>query len=200
MRDRSCLAPRRVARAAAAVVARSGLLVALALIVPAAGAPAAAQDLVTFGRDAIKALPSTTSPLKITSLPLLQPGGEVVAIRVSLPAGTDIAPHPHPGGKTAVVTVLSGDFQIGLGTVFSEAALKRVAPGEMIVLRYRPASLRAHRQRAGRAAAGRSAERSRLARIARRKIARSAARSPGRPSPSPLPRQAEWRIIENDSH
>ena len=135
MRDRSCSAPRRIARTAAAIVARSGLLAALALIVAAAGAPAAAQDLVTLDSDEIKALPSATSPLKITSLPLLQPGGDVVAVRVSLPAGTDIAPHPHPGGKTAVVTVLSGDFQIGLGATFSEAALKRVAPGEMIVLR-----------------------------------------------------------------
>lgn len=163
MHDRSCPIPRRIARKAIrpqraanplpsgsfgvdsidggrmagpmAVAARSGLLVALALIVPAAGAPAAAQDLVTLDREAIKALPSATSPLKITSLPLLQPGGDVVAVRVSLPANTDIAPHPHPAGKTAVVTVLSGDFEIGLGTAFSEAALKRVAPGAMIVLR-----------------------------------------------------------------
>ena len=135
---------------AATTSARAGSLVATALTVlavgtmgamramgaaGAAGEPAAAQELVTLDRAAIKALPSATSPLKITSLPLLQPGGDVVAVRVSLPAGTDIAPHPHPAGKTAVVTVLSGDIEIGLGAAFNEAALKRVAPGEVVVLR-----------------------------------------------------------------
>lgn len=111
------------------------LLASLALIAMAANAAATAQDLITLDSKAIKALPSTTSPLKITALPLLQPGGNVVAVRVSLPANTDIAPHPHPPGKVAIVTVLSGNFKIGLGNTFSEAALNPVAPGGMIVFR-----------------------------------------------------------------
>lgn len=115
--------------------AKFGLLALHVLIAVAAGSPAAAQDLITLDRDAIGALPSTTSPLKITALPLLQSGGDVVAARVSLPANTDVAPHPHPAGKVAVVTVLSGDFRIGLGDTFSEAALTPVLPGGMIVFR-----------------------------------------------------------------
>ena len=121
----STTAPRRIAGAASIV-----LLAALA-----AGAPAAAQDLITLDGKAIGALPSSTSPLKITAIPLLQPGGEAVSVRVSLPANSDIDPHPHPSGKVAIVTVLSGDFRVGLGKTFSEAALRRVAPGEMIVFR-----------------------------------------------------------------
>jgi quercetin dioxygenase-like cupin family protein len=115
--------------------AKSSLFASLALTAMAVCSPALAQDMITLDKKAIDALPSTTSPLKITVLPLLQPGGDVVVVRVLLPANTDIAPHPHPAGKAAVVTVLSGDFKIGLGNTFSDAALKPVAPGGMIVLR-----------------------------------------------------------------
>lgn len=114
---------------------KSGLLASLALIVVAAGSPAMAQDLITLDKKTIQALPSTTSPLKITLSPLLQAGGDVVAVRVSLPANTDIAPHAHPAGKVAMVTVLSGDIKIGLGNTFNEAALKSVPPGEMVMFR-----------------------------------------------------------------
>ena len=93
-----------------------------------------AQELITHDAAAVAALPSSTSPLKITLRPLLQ-GGDVVAARVWLPANTDIAPHPHPAGKVAVVTVLSGDFKIGLGNAFNESVLKPVAPGGVIVFR-----------------------------------------------------------------
>ena len=112
---------------------RSAFLASFLLIACAMGAPAAAQELITLDRQTIDALPSTTSPLKITSLPLLQ--GDVGAVRVSLPANTDIAPHPHPAGKAAVITVLSGNLQVGLGEKFSETALKRIAVGEMFVFR-----------------------------------------------------------------
>jgi quercetin dioxygenase-like cupin family protein len=114
---------------------KSAFLAVLALTTAAAVAPASAQDLITLDKKAIQALPSKTSPLKITSLPLLQAGGDVVALRVSLPANTDIAPHAHPAGKVAMVTVLSGDIKIGLGDSFNEAALKSLSPGEMVVFR-----------------------------------------------------------------
>jgi quercetin dioxygenase-like cupin family protein len=96
---------------------------------------AQAQSLITLDTAAINALPAKTSPEKITMRSLLQPGGDVVSARVSLPANTEIAPHPHPAGKVAIVTVLSGDFKIGLGDKFDSAALKTVAPGGVIVLR-----------------------------------------------------------------
>ncbi len=107
-----------------------GLAVLLALPIGAN-----AQSLITLDAAAINAVPGKTTPEKITIRPLLQPGGDVVTARVSLPANSDIAPHPHPAGKVAIVTVLSGDFKIGLGDKFDEAALKAVAPGGVIVLR-----------------------------------------------------------------
>jgi hypothetical protein len=102
---------------------KSAFLAVLALTTAVAVAPASAQDLITLDKKAIQALPSKTSPLKITSLPLLQAGGDVVALRVSLPANTDIAPHAHPAGK------------VGLGDSFNEAALKSLSAGEMVVFR-----------------------------------------------------------------
>lgn len=59
----------------------------------------------------------------------------MVATRISLPAKTDIAPHAHPSGKVAVVTVISGDLAIGLGETFDESALKRLGAGAVIVFR-----------------------------------------------------------------
>ncbi len=111
-------------------------LASFALVaVLAAGTPVSAQEIITFDVTAFNALPSKTSPEKITSRPLLKAGGDVVSARVWLPANTDITPHPHPAGKVAIVTVLSGDFKIGLGTTFDEAGLKTVAPGGVIVFR-----------------------------------------------------------------
>ncbi|SEP37300.1 Cupin domain-containing protein [Rhodopseudomonas pseudopalustris] len=95
---------------------------------------AQAQSLFTLDAAAINALPATTSPQKVTSRPFLQ-GGDTVSARVSLPANADIPPHPHPVGKVAIVTVLSGDFKVGLGDKFDDAALKTVAPGGVIIFR-----------------------------------------------------------------
>ncbi len=97
-------------------------------------AAACAQGLITLDGAAVNAVPSKTTPDKITLRSFLQPG-DVVAARVSLPANTDIPPHPHPSGKVAIVTVVSGDFKVGLGDKFDEAALKTVAPGGVIVFR-----------------------------------------------------------------
>jgi len=94
-----------------------------------------AQSLITLDGAAVDALPAKTTPEKITVRSFLQPGGDVVAARVSLPANTEIAPHPHPAGKVAIVTVVSGDFKVGLGDKFDEAGLKTVAPGGVIVFR-----------------------------------------------------------------
>lgn len=94
-----------------------------------------AQDLITLDPAAVVALPAKTSPEKITMRSFLQPGGDVVAARVSLPANAEIPPHPHPAGKVAIVTVVSGDFKVGLGDKFDEAGLKTVAPGGVIVFR-----------------------------------------------------------------
>jgi quercetin dioxygenase-like cupin family protein len=96
---------------------------------------ACAQGLITLDAAAVDALPAKTSPEKITLRPFLQPSGDVVAARVSLPANAEIPPHPHPPGSVAIVTVVSGDFKVGLGDKFDEAGLKTVAPGGVIVFR-----------------------------------------------------------------
>ncbi|MBN8969221.1 MAG: hypothetical protein J0G95_12270 [Rhizobiales bacterium] len=112
------------------MVATVGLVVLLAIPMGAS-----AQNLIALDAAAIDSVPGKTTPEKIVIRSLLQSAGDVVAARVSLPANSDIAPHPHPAGKVAIVTVLSGDFKIGLGDKFDAAALKAVAPGGVIVLR-----------------------------------------------------------------
>jgi quercetin dioxygenase-like cupin family protein len=97
--------------------------------------PAAAQELITFDSAAFAALPGKSLSSNITARPLLQPGGDIMSLRVSLPANAKIDPHPHPAGKVAIVTVLSGEFKVGLGDSFNEAGLKTVAPGGVIVFR-----------------------------------------------------------------
>jgi quercetin dioxygenase-like cupin family protein len=110
-------------------------LASLALVAMMATMPATAQEIIIFDGAAFSALPGKTSPEKITFRPLLQGAGDVVSARVSLPANAEFAPHPHPAGKVAIFTVLSGDFKVGLGDTFSEAGLKTVAPGGVVVLR-----------------------------------------------------------------
>jgi quercetin dioxygenase-like cupin family protein len=54
------------------------------------------------------------------------------AVRVTLPAGTRMAPHRHPEDR--LYTVISGVFYIGRGEVFDEDKLEAFAPGSLIVL------------------------------------------------------------------
>lgn len=82
---------------------------------------------------ALRALPSETSPHGIVKHPVLRRGQDVVAMRASLPPNADIPPHGHPKGKAAMLFVLAGELQLGLGTQFDPAALRRVAPGGMAV-------------------------------------------------------------------
>lgn len=61
-------------------------------------------------------LPSETSPHGIVKRPILQRRGEVVAMRASVPPNALVPPHGHPKGKAAMIFVLSGELQLGLGT------------------------------------------------------------------------------------
>lgn len=110
-------------------------LASLAVAAVMTASPASAQEMITLDAAAISALPGSTPLEKVTFRPLLKSGGDVASVRVSIPANTDVAPHPHPAGKVAIVTVLSGEFKVGLGDKFEEAGLKTVAPGGMIVFR-----------------------------------------------------------------
>jgi quercetin dioxygenase-like cupin family protein len=96
--------------------------------------PAAAQDLRHLDAAAIAALPQKTAEdgMKIR---VLTNGKGVMSMRVSVPPNADIAPHGHPPGKVALVTVLSGSIELALGERFDATRLQRIPAGEMIVLR-----------------------------------------------------------------
>lgn len=51
----------------------------------------------------------------------------VFVMRLKLPAGFRIAPHTHP--KPEIVTIISGGFHIGMGTVANVANSQRLGPG-----------------------------------------------------------------------
>lgn len=85
--------------------------------------------------DAFLALPAQTSPLGLIRRPVLPPGRDVVAMRVSVPPDSDIPPHGHPKGKAAMIFVLAGELRLGLGTAFDEEALRPVAAGGIAVFR-----------------------------------------------------------------
>lgn len=51
----------------------------------------------------------------------------VFVMRLKLPPGFRIAPHTHP--KPEILTVISGGFHIGMGTVADETKSQRLGPG-----------------------------------------------------------------------
>lgn len=93
------------------------------------------RDLRVLTPDAFQALPGETSPHRIVKRAVLQCGLDVVAMRASLPANADIPPHGHPKGKAAMLFVIAGELQVGLGTRFDAARLHRVPPGGIAVFR-----------------------------------------------------------------
>ena len=64
-----------------------------------------------------------------------QPG--LYAVRLKLPAGYKIMPHWHPTDEH--VTVLTGDFAVGMGDKWDKAALKTLPQGGYVLL---PAEMR----------------------------------------------------------
>jgi quercetin dioxygenase-like cupin family protein len=107
---------------------------------PAAGGPAATAPADTGAHIMVK-------PAEITwgdAPPALPPGAKVAVIegkpseagpftmRVKFPAGYKIAPHWHPADEH--VTVLSGNFRMGVGEKFDEKTLKDLPPGGFAVM------------------------------------------------------------------
>ena len=61
------------------------------------------------------------------------PGKEgVFVMRIKLPANYRVPPHTHPVDE--IVTVISGEFNIGMGKEFNEAQLKPYAAGGLIAM------------------------------------------------------------------
>jgi quercetin dioxygenase-like cupin family protein len=54
-------------------------------------------------------------------------------MRISLPDGYRIPPHHHPAVER--VTVIDGEFQVGMGDKFDEAALKSMPAGAFISMK-----------------------------------------------------------------
>ena len=112
--------------------AAAALAAALGVALPL---PAAAQELLMHSSEAVLALSGEPRPTGSKGLRLLNHGGEVVAVHVWYPPDTEIAPHPHPAGKVALVTVLSGSIELGLGDEYDAGKLQAVPAGGVVVLR-----------------------------------------------------------------
>ena len=112
----------------------AGAACAVALAVSLA-APAAAQELLWHSPEATLDLAGDPRPSGSHGLRLLNHDDAVVAVRVWYPPDTEIAPHPHPAGKVALVTVLSGEIELGLGDAYDAGGLKAVPVGSTVVLR-----------------------------------------------------------------
>lgn len=81
---------------------------------PPPGIPAGAQAAVLFG-----------DPSK----------GGLFIVRLKAPAGAKIMPHWHPTGEN--VTLISGDFAVGMGDKLDEAAAHKMAAGDFVSLKAR---------------------------------------------------------------
>ncbi len=77
--------------------------------------------------------------------PFLEPGAQLAVlegdptassgdftVRLKMPAGYRIAPHWHP--KRENVTVISGNFKVGMGDKFDESKMLSFAPGSFAYL------------------------------------------------------------------
>ena len=62
--------------------------------------------------------------------------GSLFTLRLQFPAGCRIMPHFHPSDEH--VTVISGEFAMGMGDVHDEALLHALPPGSFAVM---PASM-----------------------------------------------------------
>ena len=114
----------------------TGAALALGVALGAAlSAPAAAQDLLMHTPEAVLDLSGEPRPTGSRGLRLLNHADEVVAVHVWYPPDTEIAPHPHPAGKVALVAVLSGSIELGLGDEYDAGKLQAVPPGGVVVLR-----------------------------------------------------------------
>ena len=110
--------------------------VALAVALGASATfPAAAQELLWHTPEKTLELSGEPRASGSNGLRLLNHDDAVVAVRVWYPPDTEIAPHPHPAGKVALVTVLSGEIELGLGDEYDAAGLKAVPVGSTVVLR-----------------------------------------------------------------
>lgn len=95
---------------------------------------AQARELLFLSPETVSQLPGSTPADGLTRRPLAR-GEHVAVVRAVLPPGSDIQPHAHPADKVALVTVLSGHVEFGLGGTFDAAGLRHVPVGGLVVFR-----------------------------------------------------------------
>jgi quercetin dioxygenase-like cupin family protein len=113
-------------RVAIAVVAFS--------LVSAAGAVAQDAHQMVTGSDAVKWTPAPPTMPKGAQIAVL--AGDPAkngpfTLRIKTPANYDIPAHHHPTDEA--VTVISGEFHVGMGDKLDKAKTQKLAPGGFVV-------------------------------------------------------------------
>ncbi|HEU4941508.1 MAG TPA: cupin domain-containing protein [Candidatus Eisenbacteria bacterium] len=120
---------------------RALLALALVLAVPMiaiaqdAAAPASMSTHVAFTPSDLKWGPAPPGlPTAATAAVLQGNPGEAgqFTVRLKLPANTKVMPHFHPTDEN--VTVISGQFLIGMGDTFDQKSMKPMPQGSFTVL------------------------------------------------------------------
>lgn len=110
--------------------------IALAMVMPATAQPAPpAAASATGGQPGqITITPDqlrwADQPKVARQLVHAEPACHIVTQRLRIPPRTDLPPHGHERGYR-LVTVISGDLQLGFGATFDEKALKPLPPGSI---------------------------------------------------------------------
>lgn len=108
-------------------------IAALALLVPAS--VAIAQDHTVFAPDQVKwgPAPDVLPPGAEAAVLFGNPSKEgLFALRLKVPAGYAIPPHTHPAVEA--VTVVSGEFKLGMGETADPAAATTLPAGSFFAL------------------------------------------------------------------
>ncbi len=115
-------------------------LIAVVVILGVAALVIAAEESGSSGHQVFNAADLKWSPAP----PGLPAGAEMAVlsgnpgasgaftVRLKAPAGYTIKPHTHPTVER--VTVISGDFKVGMGEKMDEAGMKKLAAGGYVVL------------------------------------------------------------------
>jgi anti-sigma factor ChrR (cupin superfamily) len=98
-----------------------------------AAAPAAAPAHVAYTAKDLKWVDSPSLPgAKVAVLEGPMNEEKPFTIRIKAPAGFKIMPHTHPGIEH--VTVISGNFAIGMGEKWDDKALHAMGPGDVMIM------------------------------------------------------------------
>ena len=92
------------------------------------------RQLTVVPRDRLGLLGERPAPDGLTRRVLAR-NDSLVVIQGSIPPNRDVPPHGLPAGKSAILAVLHGEVQLGLGVEFDASALKQLNAGDMALFR-----------------------------------------------------------------